>query len=362
MANTPNSFGQAQAVAAQYWFERVPYTWGPNTLAASTTSIFTASRWTPTNAPMWQARLDGLWATQNSSVRLYWRGDSTYYNNTSTQGYTDASPQAPLYFTGSVYGMGEIHAFAPAISTLSMTANNTSAAAIDSFNIAYTVGMKRLTVAEKVAWSKISSQQPPYAITDQDRLWIENLPLNGYKTPLDRITAQVQAGAAPLSVEKLLDSLRGLRLGDDPGSGLYHVTATTTSATTAFARSEAIPHTFLVLEELAVEGGTTGAQAFNLYGDRDANTGYINVSAASYQFASDHAPKPFIPALQTIQFRADTNSGTVTNAPVRIRIGRYRLTDAWLARLDPIQALATSQSNPGHPVDPALFSTVQAGI
>ncbi len=304
------TFGQQAAEQARYYYERQLFTAGPVNLPPGISPIFTASSWTDPDFPEWQARLVRLQAAQNAGVALYWTADTVTGWASAAQGYTDAMAA----------GLQDIRLFAPAVKVLNLYANNQTGSTVTAFQLNYEVEMKRLSIAEKLHFG--------YGLSSQDTA---NLALadEPKTTGLQQIKGQVERGSLPWAVEEELKRfVAPQRLGDHPASGPYHITANaSTTASVSFATLHPLQSgQFMVLEEIAVEGG----QPIFLYVDRDQDSGqsaYLQLSGAAFAQTNPDTPwRPWVPALQTLSFRAAAAT-TLNNVPVRIRVGLYRMTN-----------------------------------
>ncbi len=304
-----SAFTQADAILfSKNWYTHAVYTYGPVTLAKGTTVIFSAESWTPANGPEWQAELMAVWVTQNAGVQLSWTADNQAYNQGATLGFTDAAPG----------GLRRLPVYARAVRQLSMTA--TAAAAVDDFQLNYEIVYRKLTVADQLLYGYAPSSH------------LLALAQSGGVTE-QSIRDLVAKGTAPVTWRAQADRTL-LRLGDHAASGLYHVTASTTTAGTLFLTATRTGDEFLILEDIAMPA----ASAITLYGTRDEDDSLVQVSGAAFGQA-DYQPWPMrYIAKSRVSFSASAAS-TLTSVPVYIRIGRYRLTDLWQARL----ALGTPQ-------------------
>lgn len=286
------------------WFTRAQYTYGPVNLATGTTVVFQAESWTPADAPEWEAELSDLWVTQNAGVQVYWTADNQAYNQGAALGFTDAAPA----------GVRRLPVGARAVRQLSLVANNTSGAVIDGFQITYAVEVRKLTLADQLLYGYGTSPD------------LEEIARAG-GIHLSAVQALVSKGTAPIPWAAQRDRTL-LRLGDHAVSGLYHVTAGPATAGTLFLTATRTGEEFLGLDAIAVPG----ASALTLYGSRDQDQNLVQVNGAAFVQA-DSAPwdtRYF--GLQRMSFATGATT-TLTAAPVYVRIGRYRMTNLWRARL-----------------------------
>ena len=326
-------FSQADAALARYWYERRVYTYGPLSLQPGYSTIFTASPIAPDpQHPDWQAALLGMWVTNSPYVQLTWIADDAQEGSSVTQGWTDAARA----------GLRRIAVFAPAVRQLTLTAYNTSTSAISNFTLVYEIGLKRLTVAEKLLYG--------YGLTPSDLARIHGLQLSD-------VQALVERGTAPVPIEQeIVRTLDNQMLGEYTGaSGLWHAEASTTTAeastTTAgvpFASVQVKTGEVAVLREVAIEG----AAPVQLYVDRDGDLGLLTLNGAAFTQANDAPWQPFLIALNTFQFRVVAQ--TTTTAPIRLRVTRHPLNSLWRVRTG---VAAAADDVPGD-----AFAKVWAGI
>ena len=137
-----SAFTQADAVLYQKdWYTHALYTFGPvATLAAGTTSIFSAESWTPQDSPEWMAELVAIWVTQNAGVQVSWIADNQTYNQGNALGFTDAAPG----------GVRRLPVYARAVRQLSMTVR--AAAPVANFQLNYEIVFRKLTLADQLLY------------------------------------------------------------------------------------------------------------------------------------------------------------------------------------------------------------------
>ena len=328
------SFTTAQAKLARLWAERLIYTWGPATLnPGPQTNIFNAQNWTNAQQPDTLARLRRIWVTQNPNVQLQWSFDGNSINATSANGYTDANRA----------GVRVMDVDAPAISRLSMSAANGSGAPIPNFQISYEIEMQKLTVADKLLRG--------YGLSQFDHEILELLGSDG----LDQIRALVDKGTLPKTLDQQIENIfKNRRIGDHNSTGSYHLSAgATTAGTVAIGPAQPANGEFLILEEVAAEQLSGSAPAVTLNFDRDDDLGYMILNGAAFVQADDRAWSPFIPALNSIKMEVSAGV-TLSDVPVRVRIGRYKLSNILRVRL----GLATHKDDvPGD-----TYAKVWAGL
>lgn len=328
------SFSQAESEKARYWLSRKVYTWGPGSLAAGTTTVFTAQQWQDPAQPQWLARLTRIAVTQNSQVQLQWIYDGATANQTQNKGFTDAMP-ADLQWQ-------EVDA--PAVSLLQLVAINNSGAPIPNFNLNYEIEMQRLTAADKIMLG--------YGLSPGDTQILGDLNKPN-STGLQQIMDQVKKGMRPLSPsEQLRRYLENADQGEDARiSGTYHVTAnSSTTESQPFASMTGIPSGYFdVVEQIAIPT----MAALTLYVNIDNQSNVLQVAGAAFAQASPAYPwRVFLPALSTISLAVSATS-TLTGVPVTVKVRRYRMTDLWKVRL----GVATSAQSVGR-----TFAEVWAGL
>ncbi|HEY3367784.1 MAG TPA: hypothetical protein VGK74_22225 [Symbiobacteriaceae bacterium] len=301
------TFSQAQAQLARYWHERALYTFGPAALPAGPIPILTAQQWTSFQAPEWMAELTGLWVSQNPGVQLQWIYDDSVGNQSAAQGYTDAAPA----------GLRRMAVSAPAVRQLQLLAINTTGAPIANFVLNYEIAMHRLSVADKLLRG--------YGLSAQDERMLTILGKNAKRDLQDL----VDKGTSPIGIDVQLErTVANRRLRDHSGSGLYHVS---TASTSAFATLQAAAGEFLVLEEVAVEGGGLLAQPVAILVDRDQDNAYVQLTANAFGQVDDAPWSMHVPAVDNLTFRVASQGAPLT-VPVRIRVGRYKLSNLLRAR------------------------------
>jgi hypothetical protein len=255
------------------------------------------------------AELVGLAATANAGVQLRWTYDSDTSGQGTAQGYTDAAPA----------GLRRMAISAPAVKQLSLVANNTTGAPVAGFRLNYEVQMRRLSVVEKLLRG--------YNLNSQDQKMVALLGPEG----LRQVTDLVERGTSPIDITTQLQrTWLNRRLKDHSGSGLYHATA---GANTTFATIMAAQGEVLVLEELAVEGGSALGSTLTVYVDRDEDENYMQVTGNNFAQADDAPWQVMVPALRSLTFRAASSGAPLANVPIRIRVGRYRLSNLLKVRL-----------------------------
>lgn len=322
-------FSQAQAALARYWYERTIYTHGPAALAAGPSPIFTASAWTNPQNPEWMAALIGLSVTQHPGVQLQWIYDKKTANQSAAQGYTSAAPA----------GLRRMPVMAPAVEQLTLIANNLTGAPIAGWQCNYEIAMQRLTVADKILYG--------YKLSAADEQILKKLGKDGKR----EVTDLVARGTSPIPISSQLErTVENRSLGDHSASGLYHVSG---GMCLAFATAMSTSDEFLVLREIAVEGGGALAQQLTVMVDRDEDLSYLQLNAQAFAQTDDQPWRVFVPAMRSLTFRV-AGSPLLTNVPIRIKVERFRISNLLKVRF----GLATTpESVPGD-----TYAKVWAGI
>ncbi len=288
-------FSQNQAFNAKYWYERLPYTWGPNTLNTGTTPVFVVSRVNKTDVPQWAAVLESFAATQNANVGIGFRFDRWSNPETTFVGYTDAMPA----------GVRRAETLMPAATSMSVEMKNWSASAISNFQLNYWIGMKRLTVADKLL---MGIEQ--FTKDEKDAL---------DKTEIRKL---FQEGKRPLPIEEHLKLAYGGRFLARE-SKLYHVDAGTSDSTFAICRpSDYRTGTVLVLRGIAVEGAANVVISV----DRDDDVNYVGLNGAAFVDGDDRPFDMWVPALDHFSFHIQA-SAPISAVPVRIDVSCFVLSD-----------------------------------
>jgi len=285
-------FGQSQAFAAKYWYEKLQYTWGPQTLSGGAapvdTPIFSVSRLNRTDVPLWAAEFSGLAATQNADVSLDFAFDRHRIPALVNQGFTDVMPAGlRIMLPDPIRAIGNI----------SLVARNASGGDIAAFQLNYQVAMRRLTVADKL-------------VMGIDKFTAEELEALNDKS-ID-VRGLVEKGIHPIPIEDQIRRTYKNRARVD--FRLLHVDASTSDTAFLTVRaSEFGSDRFLVLRELAVEGGAAVVVSV----DRDDDYNYMGVNGPAFAEADDRPWDVFVPALSHLTFHIQA-AASVTDVPIRI--------------------------------------------
>lgn len=293
-------YTQNQAHSAKYWYERIPYTYGPVALAAGWTTAVNVSGINKTKIPQWLARFGGLAATQNAGVALDLAYDNASLPALADQGFTDALP-------AGVRELAELDL--PAKDRLVLRTTNTTGAPVAGYQLNYTVAMQRLTLAEKLLrgiTQLTADEQEALARTDVKDL--------------------VDKGIAPIPIESMIERTYRNRIVAAV-SRTYHVDVGVADAVLDTIRAaEGGPDTFLLLREIAVEG----ADAITVSFDRDQDSNYVGLAGDAFVEGDGRPWRAFLPALDYLTIH------TQAAAPVagaRIRVGYWQVKLSNLLRV-----------------------------
>jgi hypothetical protein len=296
MANVV-SFGQPQAFAAKYFYEKVPYTWGPQTINPTVTPIsaVSVSKINSKETPSWMAILESYALTQNPNVAIGFKFDRYSNPLTTFMGFTDAMPA----------GVRRVDSFMPAVNSLSIDLKNSGTSPVSNFQFNYWIGMKKLTVADKLL---MGIEQ--FTKDEQDALAKTN------------IRDLVREGKRPLSVEEHLHlAYSGRFLARE--SKLHHVDVGTSDSVFAICRpSDYRPGAVLVLRGIAVEG----APNIVISVDRDDDLNYVGLNGSAFVDADDRYWDMWVPALDHFSFHAQAPS-SISAVPIRIDVSCFVLSD-----------------------------------
>lgn len=289
-------FTQGQAHDAKYWYERIPYTYGPATVANGRTAVVNVTGINKTRVPRWLARLQGVAATQNANVGVEATYDSANLPSLADQQFTDGYP-------AGVRALRNLDL--PARDRLVLRLNNTSGGNVNSYQLNYTIAMQRLTLAEKLLRGITD-------LTPEEQEALE-------KTDVADL---VEKGIAPIPIEAQIErTYRNRILASVERTFTVDVTATDAIFHTIRA-SEGGPDSFIILRELAVEG----ASAIRLSVDRDDDANYIVVAGDAFVDGDDAPWDLFVPALDYLTFHAQA-AGNVNNVAIRIGYWHVRMSN-----------------------------------
>jgi len=291
-------FSQNQAFSAKYWYERLQYTWGPQTLNTGNTPVFNVSKLNSTQVPQWVAELSGIAATQNANVFLDIAFDRNSIPALVNQGATDALPSGVRSYSGLLVR---------ATRNMSLQMQNLGFSSIDNFQLNYQVAMRRLTVADKILLGISQFTQD-----EQDALRNKSIDIEGL----------VSRGAIPIPIETQIERTYRNRLIYSE-ERLLHVDADLSDTSFLTIRaSETGGDSFLVLRHIAIEGGASVVVSV----DRDEDSNYMGVNGAAFVDADDRPWDVFVPALRYLTFHIQANS-IIQGVPIRIVVWHVKLSD-----------------------------------
>lgn len=298
-------FGQSQAFAAKYWYERLQYTWGPQTANTGTTPVFAVNQINKTQVPMWFAALVKVAATSNANVALEFSFDRRTIPALANQGQTNALPAG----TGSLIRSEPV--FMPAVNNIALSLKN-SGSAVSSFQLNYQVAMRRLTVADKLMLGITQFTQD-----ERDALNDKSIDVQGL----------VEKGTSPIPIEAQIERTYQNRLLYTDVR-LVHVDASTSdTAFLTIRSSESGQDTFMVLRSIAIEGGVPVVVSV----DRDEDYNYMGVNGAAFVDAEDSAFDVFVPALNYLTFHIQANTPQ-TAVPIRVVVWHIKMSNIMRVR------------------------------
>lgn len=330
MALTAISFSNDQAIKARYYYERLPYTgWpfagtgGASSLATNTTTLFYVAYWNlPSEPSTWRAQLEMIQATQNTSVTLQWESDPQNQLNNTADGTTSALPagtrQQPLFIGG--------------VQSLKLTLNNSSGAAISGWQTNYSVGMKKLTVAEKLLAKRANLQG--YSLSALEKQALKEVCMSQ-----DELMALVAKGTLPLGIERIQQGIYENRVLS-ASTDLWYPQATTTANPfakyeTKYDPSRPTEGRFGIVTEISIEGSDN----VTLTLDRDGQQNYMGVNGAAFVQADDSPWQVWIPFLSYANFNVALGPGasSSTNVGIRIKVLEVEMSDVIAVQFGKIQ-------------------------
>jgi len=284
-------FNQTQAQTAKYWYERLIYTYGPETIASGVNPVFNIQRINKTTTPSWMAVLSRLAVSQSAQVALDFSFDGQSIHASAFQGFTDAA----------IAGVRTDRLFIPAVRNIAMQAVN-SGAPVANFQLTFQAEMRKLSIAEKILRG-IQLTPDEHAIAADVGV-----------APL------VAKGTAPIPWEAQMDrTYRNRIIYEDVR--LLHVDSSSTDQSFLTIQTQSSDE-FLVLRELAIEGGA----AVTVSVDRDDDSNYMGVNGAAFVQADDAPWDVFVPAMQYLTFHAQSATN-LTGVPIRARVWHCTLSN-----------------------------------
>lgn len=341
------AFGKSQAQLARYGYERLVYTVGSTNLATGATPLISTRNWNPMpDGATWRAEIEAVAATQNADVTLTWTTDPANGLDLANQGPTVALRNGVQFTPLS----------ARAVSQLALTLNNTSGAAIADWQTNYVVGMRRLSIADKLLAQRAGLAG--YTLTAPEWQSLINL---GSATAVGQLTPNglaglIAKGTQPVPLSRQLPGLWDNRLLSREYVA-YNLDATTADNPFAHFVTGADPNElsrgrFGVIEGIALEG----SPAVTVTIDRDGQIGYWSGYGSAY-VAADDAPWPlWVPFLDYATIHCAVTSGTAgVTAPIRITVGWYEMSEALAIQFGRI-------THPSQCRVPETFDKVRAGL
>jgi hypothetical protein len=284
-------FNQTQAQTAKYWYERLLYTYGPETIPSGVNPVFNIPKINKTAVPSWMAVLARLAVTQNANVALGFGFDGQSIPATAVQGFSDAA----------IAGVRDDRLFIPAAKSMSMQTLN-SGAPVASFQLNFQTEMRKLSIADKILRG--------IQLTPNELAITQNID----------VASLVAKGTAPIPWEAQLERTYSNRILYEDVR-LLHVDASTIDASFLTIQTKNADE-FLVLRELAIEGGA----ATTVSVDRDADPNYMGVSGSAFVQADDAPWDVFVPALNYLTFHVQSTANLV-NVPIRVRVWHCKLSN-----------------------------------
>ncbi len=279
------SFSDSQAQLAKFWYEKVPYTYLNNSLQVGKTVPMVINNLASTTKNSKMAILSDLGVTQSSNVYLTTQSNSKT-PMTATTGYP--SNLAPV-FTDRDSGLRSTNA-------LSLYFLNNTGASVANVQLNYSVGVKNLTVADKV---------------------MLNLPLTSPEQHLQQKFEIGNQGLRPLSLSRSLEQTWLSRVVSEE---VYAYEQTATTYPTALETTTPGAGEILVLTSIAIGGVPIGNQV-TLTITRDQDNNYVQVLGDN---ANINTPFDcWVPARRNIIANI---SAVTTTADVTIRLTVLRLS------------------------------------
>lgn len=340
-------FGKSQAQLARYGYERLVYTVGSTALATGRTALITTRAWNPMpDGALWRAEIEALAATQNDQVTLTYMTDPANSLDLANQGPTTALRNGVQFTPLS----------ARAVSQLGLFLNNTSGAAIADWQTNYVVGMRRLSIAEKLLAQRAGLAG--YALSAPE--WQSLINLGAATAPghltTGGLAGLIAKGTQPVPLARQLPGLWDNRLLSREYVA-YNLDATTADNPFAHFVTGADPTDlsrgrFGVIEGIALEG----APAVTVTIDRDGQNGYWSGNGSAFVATDDAAWPLWVPFLDYATIHCTVTSGTAAvTAPIRITVGWYELSEALAIQFGRI-------THPSQCRVPETFDKVRAGL
>lgn len=309
MASLAQAFSTDQITRLLYNYELVTYTYGPATLPTGLTKIYDLQGWNANpQVPVFEATLLAINTALHSGVQFQWTYDTR--QSDPQQGWANSFPENTWYPIE-----------APAVNNASLYVNNTSGAAIANFQFLYTVGVKRLTTAERLlrAYDPVAEPSKRFdsfiPTTDDerfDRLLGPGSGLAALKDAIDR-------GTQPIDFTRTWDALFANRIIGQPTDGIPLKLTIASGGVTQQVTNRATPGTALILTGLWANQPAS-AGAIDLIFNRDNQTvvdsGYVDINTAALStIPTPIVPLPYlVPAVSFAQFQVRASSAVGANS------------------------------------------------
>ena len=304
---------------ARYGFELIPITWGPQTVPSAGATVFDISDWNlnlDTNPDtikiIW---IEQLAMTQNSQIQYILE-----YDNQSTdpaQGWTDAMPGNvnPLQYP--------MRMFAAARMKLSLV--NTSGAAVDSFQLNFSLAVLTLSAADKLRLG--------YALSEPETMLLNEWGTQQGMPPLEALRSLVTKGTRPMSTAaQIISTWENEHVPDRTSDVPWHILVGAGLSVSATKAVNVPPGAVMVVRGFAFEGGATAVHTFN----RDGTGGgtdpsdYVAVNGGAFVNGHDLPFASWLPVARYFNFATYAAAATY---PVRLETSLFTLSQLLAVRL-----------------------------
>lgn len=330
------AFSAQQAQLAKYAYERLVYTPWPfagtgtaPSLSTLTTQLFQTSSWNSKGSPTWQAAIEMVQTMQNSQVNLLWTNDQQNRINSQNTGQTNAARS----------GQRQMPTYRPAVDSISLSIQNLTGAAVSPWNTAYAMGMRRLYAVDKLLARRanITSQGGWYNLTPAETEALKSLDLQSKDGAIDesglaQMMALVDKGTQPVSIQRLMTGVMDNREMDG-GFDLFYpdVSASDNQFATYDAQMDPVDPTrgrFVVLTDIALEGGSMADNNVTITVDRDNDKAYVQLQGGAFQQSDDEPWHLWVPAVDALKFHVVQGpNSAVTQVPIRIRVLEFEMSE-----------------------------------
>ncbi len=311
-------FDDAQAQVSKYWYEKIPYTSYFESLQPSKTIVFSANDITTATDGKKIGILGNVAITQETGVSLATESDG----NTRLTAAAAYPPNLQSVLSQTNSGIRSSRA-------LGIYLTNSTGVALPNVQVNYTVGVKNLTVADKVMrnLSMTSSEQ---ALADKYQIGTQ--------------------GFRPLALSRSLEQAWLSRVVSEDIYAYQQSSVTSTSTTL----ENIVPghDEALVITSIAIGGVAVGNQV-SLTIQRDSDVAYVSVLGDNLSL--DYPMSVWIPALRQLSISLSAVT-TTANVTVRLTVMRIALSTTLLAifgKLNPIHLSAA---------DLHLYEQILAGV